>query len=205
MSSSNCSASTTPGRNGILSPPPSRCWPVGAALASRPPHLDATLEQRLDAILDEEWPKPGGPRRAIGTLARPLPPRSGSAYAELRALVIAHASAMKGGRAGAMLDAERVIGPLRGGRAGVEIADRPTRPARQSGARRSHIEHLRCPARRNSESSSPRRRTRSAGSGGRGSTGSEATCRPACLGGMSSRPSIGLQDAIAQVGIPARR
>ena len=85
---------------------------VGAALASRPPQLDATLEQRLDAILDENWPEPDDLEvrsERWRTLYRQIWQRR----AVLRAMVIAHASSMKGGQAGSMIDAARVIGPLR--------------------------------------------------------------------------------------------
>ena len=85
---------------------------VGAALASRPPHVDATLEQRLDATLDEDWPDPES-LEVHSERWRALYRRIRQRRAELRGVVIAHASSMKGGRSGAMLDATRVVGPLR--------------------------------------------------------------------------------------------
>ncbi len=85
---------------------------VGGALASKPAQLDASPAQRLAAILDEEWPDP----REVevrSDLWRDLYGRIHARRGELRELVLAHASAMKGGQAGSMLDARRVVGPLR--------------------------------------------------------------------------------------------
>ena len=85
---------------------------VGAALASRPPQLDASTTERLAAILDEDWPDPGA-LEVRSDKWRALYRRIHDQRTELREVVLAHASAMKGGQAGSMLDADRVVGPLR--------------------------------------------------------------------------------------------
>ncbi len=87
---------------------------VGAALASKPPQLDAPLTHRLAAILEksDKWPEVG----ELGVRSekwRALYRQIHQRQDELRELVIAHASVMKGGRSGSMLDAERIMGPLR--------------------------------------------------------------------------------------------
>ena len=85
---------------------------VGAALASRPPQVDASLSERLAAILDEAWPDPAEVE-VRSERWRALYRRIHSLRGELRALVLAHASAMKGGQSGSMIDARRVTEPLR--------------------------------------------------------------------------------------------
>ena len=85
---------------------------VGAALASRPPQVDASIPERLAAILDERWPDPGNVE-VRSDLWRALYQRIHASRSDLRELVLAHASAMKGGQSGSMLEASRVTQPLR--------------------------------------------------------------------------------------------
>ena len=87
---------------------------VGAALASRPSQLDAPLSHRLGAILEkgDKWPEPD----ELGVRSekwRALYRQIHRHQDELRELVLAHGSAMKGGRSGPMLDATRILEPLR--------------------------------------------------------------------------------------------
>ncbi|MCY4615396.1 MAG: protein DpdH [Chloroflexi bacterium] len=85
---------------------------VGAALASRPPRVDASLAERLAAILDEAWPDPAD-LEVRSDRWRELYRSIHKGRGELRELVLAHASAMKGGQSGSMIDANRVTRPLR--------------------------------------------------------------------------------------------
>jgi len=84
---------------------------IGATLASRPQQLDAPLGQRLAAMLGA-WPAPDE-LQVRSAAWRRLYREIHSRYDELRELVLAHASSMKGGQSGSMLDAVRVVGPLR--------------------------------------------------------------------------------------------
>ena len=84
---------------------------VGAALASRPPQRGATALDRLDALFGP-WPEPG--ELQVRSVAwRRLYEQIYRRHEEMRGIVLAHASAMKGGRSGAMLDAAPVIEALR--------------------------------------------------------------------------------------------
>ena len=85
---------------------------VGATLGSRPAQLDASCHERLSAILDEGWPAPDD-LEVRSDLWRDLYRKIHASRGQLRELVLAHASAMKGGQSGSMLDASRVVGPLR--------------------------------------------------------------------------------------------
>ena len=85
---------------------------VGAALASRPPQADASIPERLAAILDEGWPDPGEVE-VRSDRWHALYRRIHARRSDLRELVLAHASAMKGGQSGSMLEARRVTQPLR--------------------------------------------------------------------------------------------
>ena len=85
---------------------------VGSALASRPAQLDASIQDRLAVILEEDWPAPGT-LEVRSDKWRALYQRIHDQRGELREMILAHASAMKGGQAGSMLDAERVVMPLR--------------------------------------------------------------------------------------------
>jgi hypothetical protein len=84
---------------------------IGATLASRPPRIDASLPDRLEALFGA-WPDPGELQiRSDGW--RELYAQIHRRVDELRGIVLAHAGAMKGGRRGSMLDAARVVEPLR--------------------------------------------------------------------------------------------
>ena len=85
---------------------------IGAALASRPPQLDASLGHRLEAILDHEWPDPAD-LEVRSDQWRGLYQDIYRERADIRELVLSHASSMKGGQSGSMLDARRVVRPLR--------------------------------------------------------------------------------------------
>ena len=85
---------------------------VGAALASRPPQVDASIPERLAAILDDGWPDPGEVE-VRSDRWHALYRRIHARRSDLRELVLAHASAMKGGQSGSMLEARRVVQPLR--------------------------------------------------------------------------------------------
>lgn len=84
---------------------------IGAALASKPPGLDATAVERLDSLLGD-WPNPDelGTRSSEWTsLYRDIYRRKDL----LTNIVRAHSSASKGGAAGNFVDAARLIVPLR--------------------------------------------------------------------------------------------
>ena len=85
---------------------------IGAGLASLPPQMDASITQRLAAALEKDWPETNE-LQVLSRDWRSLYRGIHRGQTELRELVLAHASAMKGGRSGSMLDAARIVGPLR--------------------------------------------------------------------------------------------
>jgi len=85
---------------------------VGATLASRPSAQDASAADRLEALLAQDWPAPDE-LQVRSDSWRALYRQIYGARSEIRELILAHASAMKGGQSGSMLDARRVSAPLR--------------------------------------------------------------------------------------------
>jgi len=84
---------------------------IGATLGSRPPKVGASLPERLAAMF-EEWPEPLQLQVQSDkwrSLYRAIYDRRDN----LRDLVLSHASAMKGGQSGPMIEATQVVRPLR--------------------------------------------------------------------------------------------